>query len=194
MAKEAYRACFPYAERNAMKKQLIINTLFFEVHTEVYDEYGDMESVDRRFALDRKSRILSMTDFQAENEEQSVTLEGRQMTKLLRYIVHTLEVFMWEQDYSLTGDEDGFLDDFFTEDEFDEDDPEEMREVQPKETEGRPSWRVQVEYTNHTEQDIISYDDYLPERPEELYFLLLEYFESEEDDLYVYTDAGAEWE
>ena len=116
------------------------------------------------------------------------------MTKLLRYIVHTLEVFMWEQDYSLTGDEDGFLDDFFTEDEFDEDDPEEMREVQPKETEGRPSWRVQVEYTNHTEQDIISYDDYLPERPEELYFLLLEYFESEEDDLYVYTDAGAEWE
>ena len=45
-----------------------------------------------------------------------------QMAKLLRYIVHTLEIFMWEQDYSLRpdeGDYDPFLDgeeDFFMED------------------------------------------------------------------------------
>ena len=30
-AREIYNVCFPYAERNAMKKQLIINTLSFEV-------------------------------------------------------------------------------------------------------------------------------------------------------------------
>ncbi|MCI8785550.1 MAG: hypothetical protein HFI84_02690 [Eubacterium sp.] len=182
MAKEVYRACFPYAERNAMKKQLIINTLSFEVHTEVYDEYGDMELADRRFTLGRKSRILSMTDFHADYTEQSVTLEGKQMAKLLRYIVHTLEVFMWEKDYSLMTDADDFLDEFFSKEEFEEDEPEDRGEVQQKEPEGRPSWRVQVEYTNHTAQDISSYDDYLPERPEELYFLLLEYFESEDDD------------
>ena len=182
MAREIYRACFPYAERNAMKKQLIINTLSFEVHTEVYDGYGDMALADRQFMLNRKSRVLSMTDFHVDNAEQSITLEGGQMAKLLRYIVHTLEVFMWEQDYSLLSDEDGFSDDFFAEEEFGEDEPEEMKEVQQKEPEGRPSWCVQVEYTNHTTQDISSYDDYLPERPEELYFSLLEYFEVEKDD------------
>jgi len=65
-----------------------------------------------RFTIDRKSRVLTMMDFQAEGEEQSVTLEGGQMTKLLRYIVHTLEIFMWEQDYSLRPDE-GDYDPFF---------------------------------------------------------------------------------
>jgi hypothetical protein len=98
----------------------------YKVHTEVYDGYGDMELADRRFTIDRKSRVLTMTDFQAEDREQSVTLEGGQMAKLLRYIVHTLEIFMWEQ-------------------------------------------------------DICSYEDYLPDRPEELYLSLLEYFESEDE-------------
>lgn len=72
----------------------------------------NMEMADCRFTIDRKSRVLTMTDFQAEGEEQSVTLEGGQMTKLLRYIVHTLEIFMWEQDYSLRPDE-GDYDPFF---------------------------------------------------------------------------------
>ena len=154
MAREVFNACFPHAERNAMKKQLVINTLSFEVHTEVYDGYGDMEMADCRFTIDRKSRVLTMTDFHTGGMEQSVTLEGGQMAKLLRYIVHTLEIFMWEQDYSLRpdeGDYDPFLDgeeDFFMED------LEDGLEVQPpKEPEGSPSWRVQVEYSNHTVQD-----------------------------------------
>ena len=142
----------------------------------------NMEMADCRFTIDRKSRVLTMTEFQAEGEEQSVTLEGGQMAKLLRYIVHILEIFMWEQDYSLRpdeGDYDPFLDgeeDFFMED------LEDGLEVQPpKEPEGSPSWRVQVEYTNHTEQDICSYNDCLSDRPEELYFFLLEYFELEDE-------------
>lgn len=105
-AREVYNICFPHAERNAMKKQLIINTLSFELHTEVYDGYGGMEMDDRRFTADRKSHILTMTDFHADSGEMSVTLEGGQMAKLLRYIVHTLEIFMWEQDYCLDSDED----------------------------------------------------------------------------------------
>lgn len=40
-AREVYRECFPYAERNAWKKQLVISTLDFEIHTEVYQEYWD---------------------------------------------------------------------------------------------------------------------------------------------------------
>ena len=33
LAREVYNIHFPYAERNARKKQLIINTLAFEIHT-----------------------------------------------------------------------------------------------------------------------------------------------------------------
>ena len=61
-------------------------------------------------------------------------------------------------------------------------DLEDGLEVQPpKEPEGSPSWRVQVEYSNHTVQDDSSYEDYLPERPEDLYLSLLEYFELKEE-------------
>ena len=108
-AKEVYNVCFSHAERNAMKKQLVINTLSFELHTEVYDGYGDMKMADRCFTIDRKSRAFTMTDFQADSMEQSVTLEGGQMAKLLCYIVHTLEIFMWEQDCCLNPDEDDFF-------------------------------------------------------------------------------------
>ena len=117
-----------------------------------------------------------------QSREQSVTLEGGQMAKLLRYIVHTLEIFMWEQDYCLNHDEedyDPFLD---GEEDFLMEDLEDRLEIQPpKEPEGSPSWWVQVEYANHTEQDICSYNDYLPDRPEELYLSLVEYFEPEEE-------------
>lgn len=94
-AKEIYNVCFPHAERNTMKKQLIINTLSFKVHTEVYDGYGDKEMADCLFTIDRKSRILTVTDFHADSGEQSVALDGGKMAKLLWYIVHTLEIFMW---------------------------------------------------------------------------------------------------
>ena len=52
---------------------------------------------------------------------------------------------------------------------------------QTKEPDRNPSWRGQGEYTNHTEQDICSYEDHMPDRPEELYFSLLEYFEPEDE-------------
>jgi len=183
-ARKVYNMCFPYAERNAMKKQLIINTLSFEVHTKVYDGYGDMEMADRRFTIDRKSRVLTMTDFHTDSGEQSVTLEGGQMAKLLRYIVNTLEIFMWEQDYSLYPDDEDYDPFLEVEDDFFMDDFGDRVETQStKEPEGNPTWGVQIEYSNHTEQDTSGYTDYLPERPEELYFSLLEYFEADEEDL-----------
>ena len=180
-AREVYNVCFPYAERNAMKKQLVINTLSFEVHTEVYDGYGDMEMADRLFTIGRKSRVLTMTDFHADSGEQSVVLDGGKMAKLLRYIVHTLEIFMWEQDYCLNPDEDDFFTDILPEKGIYIDDLEEKEEALPAEPEGRPSWQVHIEYSNHTVQDICSYEDYLPDRPEELYLSFMEYFEPDED-------------
>lgn len=106
-------------------------------------------------------------------------LEDTDMAKLLRYIVHTLEIFMWEQDYCLNPDGDDFFTDILLKEGIYVDDLGEKGEALPEEPEGRPSWQVHIEYSNHTVQDISGFDDYLPERPEELYLSFMEYFESD---------------
>lgn len=63
VAREIYRMHFPYAERNAVKKQLVISILAFEIHTEVWDGYGDCEMVDKRIDVSRKERTVTMQDY-----------------------------------------------------------------------------------------------------------------------------------
>ena len=181
LAREVYNAHFPYAERNRQKKQLIINTLAFEIHTEVFDEYGDELPVNVRFTADRHSRVLTMTDFDRDGAEQSLTLDGKKMSTLLRWAVHSLEIFMWPEDYGLIHPRGSVPSDFeLFPDAWDEEDS--LDDEDTPEPEGEASWRVDIEYSNHTSQEIVSYQDYLLERPEELYLALLEYFVPETDD------------
>ncbi len=190
LAKEVYNFHFPYAERNARKKQLIINTLTFEIHTEVFDEYGDELPVNKRFTADRISRILTMTDYDGDGVEQSMVLDGKKMTTLLRWTVHSLEIFMWPEDYNLAPSRNSIppyfelLPEYWPDDDWeDEDEDEETdKDISVPEPEGDASWRVKIEYADFTTQDIVSYQEYLTDRPEELYFAMLEYFEPEEDD------------
>ena len=193
LAREVYNAHFPYAERNRRKKQLIINTLTFEIHTEVFDEYGDELPVNVRFTADRISRILTMTDFDGDGVEQTMTLDGKKMSTLLRWAVHSLEIFMWPEDYDLTLSRNSippyfdllpeYWPDDWGEEEADEDDEDSSDGEDVPEPEGEVSWRVNVEYANHTSQEIVSYQEYLSDRPEELYLALLEYFVPEIDNL-----------
>lgn len=180
LAREVYNLHFPYAERNTRKKQLTINTLSFELHTVAFDEFGDELSVNQRFTVDRISRILTMTDFDAGCVTRSLELDGRKVSTLLRWVVHSLEIFMWPEDYNL---DPGSLAGCFW-DVQDEEADEDFLEAEtlPTEPEGEASWRVQIEYSDHTTQEIVSYQDYLSERPEELYLALLEYFEPEADE------------
>lgn len=101
LAKEIYSLHFPFAERNARKKKLTINKLDFELHTVFFDVWGDELPVNKRFTADRISRILTMVNFDADGVERSMELDGGEMSKLLRWIVHTLEIFMWPEDYDL---------------------------------------------------------------------------------------------
>lgn len=50
-----------------------------------------------------------------------------------------------------------------------------------EEREGKPDWCVRIKYSNGIEQEIPCYDGELADKPEELYFGLLEYFEPEEN-------------
>ena len=186
LAKEVYNAHFPYAERNARKKQLLINTLVFEIHTEVFDEYGGEIPVNKRFTAGRRSCVLTMTDFDRDGTDQSLTLDGKKMSTLLRWAVHSLEIFMWAEDYDLNPSRSSILPCFdllpeywpedLDEGEDDGDGPED------DEPEGEVSWRVQIEYADETTQEITAYDVYLMDKPEELYLAMLEYFEPEIDD------------
>lgn len=192
LAREVYNTHFPYAERNRRKKQLIINTLTFELHTEVFDEYGDELPVNVRFTADRISRILTMTDFDGDGVEHTMTLDGKKMSTLLRWAVHSLEIFMWPEDYDLTPSRNSvppyfellpeYWPDDWDEEEADEDDEDSCDDEDTQEPESEASWRVNIEYSNHTSQEIVSYQDYLADRPEELYLALLEYFMPETDD------------
>lgn len=199
MAKEVHRIYFPYAERNAMKKQLLINKLTFEIHMEIYDEYGDSKMVHQCFSIDRKARTLTMQDFDIDESEQSITLDGGRMAKLTRWIVHSLEIFMWSEDYNLSpAGNDTYIDllpeyrpdfglseDFKDKADFDIDDfiaqntlPEEP------ESETTPFWRIKVKYSNQAAQDIPCYNESFPDRVEELYFELVDFFELETEETY----------
>ena len=180
LAKEIYSLHFPFAERNARKKRLTINRLVFELHTTFFDGWGDELSVNKRFTADRVSRILTMTDFETDGVERSMELDGGKMSTLLRWVVHTLEIFMWPEDYDLDpeslpefylGDWDEDADDGFLD--------ENTALVEP---ERDASWRVWIEYADNTTQEILSYQDCLMDRPGELYLALLEYFEPEADE------------
>ena len=169
LAREVYNMYFPYAERNARKKQLLINTLVFELNNAtIYDGFGDEYQVNLRFTSNRLTNVLTMADLSASGTEQSITLEKKQMAKLLRWAIHTLEIFMWEEDYDLSPDEDLF-----------EDDDLEAEEPEP---ETKIYWRVLLEYANKTSQEIVSYQDNLYDKPDELYFALREYFDPEPDE------------
>ena len=169
LAREVYNMYFPYAERNARKKQLLINTLVFELNNAtIYDRFGDEYPVNLRFTSNRLTNVLTMADLSASGTEQSITLEKKQMAKLLRWAIHTLEIFMWEEDYDLSPDEDLF-----------EDDDLEAEEPEP---DTKIYWRVLLEYANKTSQEIVSYQDNLYDKPDELYFALREYFDPEPDE------------
>ena len=125
-----------------------------------------------------------MTNFDGGGVEQSVTLDGKKMSTFLRWAVHSLEIFMWSEDYDLTPSHNSILPFFDLLPEYWPDEDEEIDEDFPDEDmpEGEICWQVQIEYANHTTQEIVSYQDYLTDRPEELYLALLEYFEPETDD------------
>ena len=179
LAKEIYSLHFPFAERNARKKRLTINKLVYEIHTTFFDGWGDKLMVNKRFTADRVSRILTRTDFDTDGVERSMELDGGKMSTLLRWTVHTLEIFMWPEDYDLDPESLSgcFLDDWDDND----DDPldEDTALVEP---EREISWRVHIVYTDHSTQEIVSFQNCLDDRPGELYLALLDYFEPEADE------------
>jgi hypothetical protein len=109
------------------------------------------------------------------------------MSKFLKWIVDSLEISEWEQDYCQNHDSFNFLeDDLIYCDELD--DFEECfkanEEVQDEASE-IITWHVEVDYSNGTIQKTRGTHVHLPDKVEELYWGFQEYFAlaySEEDE------------
>lgn len=172
-AKELYADRFPYAARNARKKQLQIARMEFAICGEVIDEFGDVCCEDLTFTLDRKEHTVTLRQG---DEAAQITLTEKNMRKLLNVIVNSYEVFCWEDDYGFSNAADT---DALWEDEWEAETPDEAVPEEP-EYEDTPSWKVSVRYTNGEAQEMRGYDD-LPDRVNELALELLALFEDESD-------------
>lgn len=188
LAKEAYAQLHLNASRNAMKNVLVIDRLVFEVNTEVPNEWGDFAHVERRFEVDRIAGWLRLFDV---DDMREVRLPNA--TKMLRWVVHTLELFMWPKEYggivvevddvntesdgSSTGDSSSAGDDALLDD---DDMLLDDAGVEDTDTVER-IWTIRAEYSNHMVQDFWSMDNELPDHVWELYDELAGFFDTAKD-------------
>lgn len=182
LAAEIYRIHFPYARRNALKKQLCINELEFAVSTCLWDEYGEEQFVRCQFALNRAESLLLKRPLAEDASPDIVELEAKDTVKLFKWMLHNLEIFCWDEDYCSSDTEaesrvDGldFLDELFGRE------PEALKPSEPNQ-DNEPSWSVLLRYSDGHEQRIESFELGLPERVEQLYMELNDYFTDDDED------------
>lgn len=183
-ATQIYKRRFPHAERNTMKKQLRINEVIFTVNTALWDEDGDEISACCKFELNRKESWISKRQ-SASDEPDLIEMDGPELAKLLKWMLHSLEIFCWDEDYCSHSSDDSFDYDSDIDELAEEFGGEiiETDEIPGTIDEGEPTWSVWLKYADGHEQSIICHEDGLPDRVEELYQELAEYFpESDEDD------------
>ena len=149
LAREIYAGRFPHVARNQRKQQLSIKVLELKVDAEVYDLYGDPMHINENYRVTRTPPAIVRT--QGDGSVQTVAPQPKALSKLLKWTVHTLEIFCWEQDFCEPFD-------------IELDEPEPV------------TWRIHVEYSNGEIQDTESTNG-IPDRLDELLFSLSEFFE-----------------
>ena len=177
-AQEVYNHMFPYAERNKRKKQLHIGKLSFRINTKVYDEFGDVQNVNCLFEVDKLIGSIVKTVYSSDESPLSrheVSIFKADLAKFLKWIVHSLEIFEWEQDYCLNDDRyDLYNDGLFCSDEVCV--PERKGKEPCNDLSQKVTWQVDVDYSIGTVQKTYGIHDYLPDKVNELYCGFEEYF------------------
>lgn len=143
-----YAERFPRQARNQKKQELSIQTLDLHIDGDICDAYGDPVYVKERYQVSRTPPAVVRT--QQDGTPQTVEPPPKILSKLLKWTVHTLEIFWWKEDYCSAAD------------------------VEPEgET---PLWSAHVEYSNGEIQDMGLADD-VPDHVLELLSALAELFE-----------------
>lgn len=144
-----YSLRFPHLARNQKKQELSITRLELFIDGDVYDSFGDPVYIKESYLIIRKPP--SITRIQQESESQTVEPQSKELAKLLKWAVHTLEIFCWEPVFCSSAG------------------------VEADDTQ-TAVWRVHVEYSNGEIHDMKSADD-IPDNVLELLYALTEYFE-----------------
>lgn len=143
-----YAERFPHLARNQKKQELSIQTLDLSIDGDICDAYGDPVYVKERYQVSRTPSVIVLT--QQDGTSQTIEPPPKILSKLLKWTVHTLEIFWWGEDYCSPADV----------------------ELEPE----PPLWSVHVEYSNGEIQDVGS-ADYVPDPVLELFSALAEIFE-----------------
>ncbi|MEG1738808.1 MAG: hypothetical protein RR259_11360, partial [Odoribacter sp.] len=105
-----------------------------------------------------------------------------EMAKLLKWMVHSLEVFCWDNDDYFSKD-DSVLDWLKSLDLCDEAETEDdIINSENITDESEVTWSVWLKYSDGHEQSVLSHEKGLPEKVLELYWRLAEYYSYEEED------------
>ena len=144
-----YAQRFPRQVRNQKKQELSIQTLKLNIDGEICDPYGDPVYVKESYQVSQTPPAI--VHIQQDGTFQAVSPPPKILAKLLKWTVHTLEIFWWGEDYCGPAD------------------------VDPEDAES-PLWNVHVEYSNGEIQDMGSADD-VPDPVLELLSALVELFE-----------------
>lgn len=188
-ARDAHGIKFPRYERNMSKKGLTARALEFYIHGEVWDEYGDEIPVHMRFFADNTG-LFRRIDYDAPEDGRETELHiGQQPAlKFLKAVVQQLNAPFWAGDLSDAGpgdDED--FDPFLDGDEYDfeddaEDEPAPVPAEQGEPEAGRPPlWSLRLVLNKGGEKEITFYNQ-MHDEPQELFWLLMGWFEPDGDD------------
>ena len=168
-AQEAYDSRFPFAKRNEQKKQYHVDHLTLMVNDDAYDEYGDPIELNAVFEVSRRNATISMRE---DDQTTSVKLQPADMNKLLKWMVHTLEIFCWQEDYVASSSDDA------------DEDMEEWADDEAGDAEDNDlpiCWQLDITYRNDENQQVSSPYS-APDRVLELVQELLSYLFAEKDD------------
>ncbi len=149
LACTVYAERFPRQARNQKKQELSIQRLELCINGEVCDLYGDWVNIREDYQVYRNPPAITRT--LEDGVLQTVEPPSKVLAKLLKWTVHTLEIYWWGQDFCAPADD-------------------EFGDAQP------PVWSVHVEYSNGEVQDAAS-ADMPPDHAEELLSALSEFFE-----------------
>ena len=153
---EAHHIKFPGYERSQYKKGLTAFSLEFFIHGEIWNEWGDEINVHMLFTMEHTGIIRRINHDTPEKErETEITIDAREAKKFLKSIIHELDALFWDEDMSDAGVEESA----------------ENRE---------PLWSLCLELNNGEDKKITFYNQ-MHDAPQELFWLLAEWFEPDED-------------
>lgn len=150
LACAVYAERFPRLARNQKKQELSIRTLDLRIDGEVCGPYDSLVHIKERYQVSRTPPMIVRT--QQDGLCETAEPPPKILSKLLKWTVHTLEIFWWEQDFCCPSG------------------------IEWEDEESLPVWYTHVEYSNGEVQDIQSGDS-LPDNVLELLFALAEFFE-----------------